>query len=76
LGIAVPEQMGIAGFHDLEVGRVVSPTLTTVQVPAMEMGRKAGHMILARLGGKRLPTRRQDLGFSIISRESTRRSQR
>ena len=76
LGIEVPGQMGIAGFHDLEIGRVVSPTLTTVRVPAMEMGQKAGHMILARLGGKRLPKRRQDLGFSIISRESTRRVQR
>ena len=45
-------QIGIAGFHDLEIGRVVSPTLTTVHVPAMEMGRKAGQMILARLAGK------------------------
>ena len=76
LGIDVPGQMGIAGFHDLEIGRVVSPTLTTVRVPAMEMGQKAGHMILARLAGKRLPKLRQDLGFSIISRESTRRAQR
>lgn len=73
LGIDVPRQLGIAGFHDLEVGRVVSPTLTTVQVPAMEIGRKAGHMILARLAGNKLPQQRQDLGFSIISRESTRR---
>ena len=76
LGIDVPGQMGIAGFHDLEIGRVVTPTLTTVQVPAMEMGRKAGHMILARLAGKRTPRQRQDLGFSIISRESTRRGQK
>jgi LacI family gluconate utilization system Gnt-I transcriptional repressor len=73
LGIEVPRQMGIAGFHDLEIGRVVAPTLTTVHVPAMEMGRKAGHMILARLSGKRVQLERQDLGFSIISRESTRR---
>ena len=72
-GIAVPERMGIAGFHDLEIGRVVSPTLTTVHVPAMEMGRKAGQMILARLAGKRPSARRHDLGFSIIARESTRR---
>lgn len=73
LGIRVPDQMGIAGFHDLEIGRVVSPTLTTVHVPAMEMGRKAGHMILARLAGNRSASERYDLGFSIISRESTRR---
>jgi LacI family gluconate utilization system Gnt-I transcriptional repressor len=73
LGIGVPGQLGIAGFHDLEVGRVVSPTLTTVHVPALEMGRKAGHMILARLAGKQPPHARHDLGFSIISRESSRR---
>jgi LacI family gluconate utilization system Gnt-I transcriptional repressor len=76
LGIDVPRQMGIAGFHDLEIGRVVSPTLTTVHVPAMEMGRKAGHMILARLSGKKVPRDRHDLGFSIISRESSRRPHR
>ena len=73
LGVRVPEDMGIAGFHDLEIGRAVSPTLTTVHVPAMEMGRKAGHMILARLAGNRGASERYDLGFSIISRESTRR---
>ena len=37
LGIDVPAQLGFAGFHDLDVGRVVSPTLSTVQVPAMEI---------------------------------------
>ena len=47
--IDVPNQIGIAGFHDLEIGRIVSPTLTTVHVPAMEMGRKAGEAIRARL---------------------------
>ncbi|MCX5515794.1 LacI family transcriptional regulator [Kaistia algarum] len=73
LGVRVPEQLGIAGFHDLEIGRVVSPTLTTVHVPAMEMGRKAGHMILARLAGSKGASERYDLGFSIISRESSRR---
>ena len=73
LDIAVPSEMGIAGFHDLEIGRVVSPTLTTVHVPALEMGRKAGEMILARLSGNASAARREELGFSIIERESTKR---
>ncbi|QIG47760.1 LacI family DNA-binding transcriptional regulator [Nordella sp. HKS 07] len=73
-GIDVPNTIGIAGFHDLEIGRVVSPTLTTVHVPATEMGRKAGHMLLARLSGGRSNISRQNLGFSIILRESARRS--
>ncbi|MDW6025343.1 LacI family DNA-binding transcriptional regulator [Mesorhizobium sp. BAC0120] len=73
MGIAVPGDIGIAGFHDLEIGRVVSPTLTTVHVPALEMGRRAGEMIVGRLSAK--PTaERQELGFTIIERQSTRKS--
>lgn len=71
MALAVPERIGIAGFHDLEIGRVVSPTLTTVHVPAMEMGRRAGEMILARLSGSRDRVR-DELGFTILQRESTR----
>jgi LacI family gluconate utilization system Gnt-I transcriptional repressor len=74
LGVDVPREIGIAGFHDLEVGRVVSPTLTTVHVPALEMGRTAGQMILARLAGREPERQRYDLGFDIIHRESTRRA--
>jgi LacI family gluconate utilization system Gnt-I transcriptional repressor len=72
MGIAVPQRIGIAGFHDLEIGRVVSPALTTVHVPALEMGRKAGEMILARLSGTK-PAGPQELDFTILERESTRK---
>jgi LacI family gluconate utilization system Gnt-I transcriptional repressor len=73
LGIAVPRRLGIAGFHDLEIGRVVSPNLTTVHVPATEIGRKAGAILLDRLAGRAVSPTRYDLGFSILARESTRR---
>ena len=76
LGIDVPRRIGIAGFHDLEIGRVVSPALTTVHVPATEMGRRAGEMILERLAGRPVVPTRLDLGFTIMARESTRRSAR
>lgn len=73
-GIPVPERVGIAGFHDLEIGRVISPTLSTVHVPALEIGRKAGEMIVARLAGHALDTSRHQFGFEIIGRQSTMRS--
>jgi LacI family gluconate utilization system Gnt-I transcriptional repressor len=74
LGIDVPNRMGIAGFHDLELGRVVTPSLTTVHVPALEIGREAGRMILARLsGGQPDMPRRQELPFKVVVRESTNR---
>ena len=56
-----------------QIGRVVSPTLTTVYVPALEMGRKAGEMILARLSRNAPTAGREELVFSIIDRESTKR---
>jgi DNA-binding LacI/PurR family transcriptional regulator len=53
------------------MGRLVSPALTTVHVPAMEIGRRAGQVIVARLGaGGAVPA--GDLPFRIVRRESTR----
>ena len=39
--IAVPEEMAIAGFGDLPVGRHVYPSLSSVHVPSVELGRLA-----------------------------------
>lgn len=74
LGLSVPEEIGIAGFHDLEIGRVVTPALTTVHVPALEMGCRAGEMILSRLSGTTGGVEREELDFQVIERASTRRS--
>jgi DNA-binding LacI/PurR family transcriptional regulator len=70
-GIDVPARIGIAGFHDLELGRIASPSLTTVHAPALEIGREAGRMILARLAGNGPEAARRELPFRIVVREST-----
>jgi LacI family transcriptional regulator len=46
LGIDVPKDMAIAGFDDIMLAGVVSPTLTTCHVPREEMGRLAASMLL------------------------------
>jgi LacI family transcriptional regulator, gluconate utilization system Gnt-I transcriptional repressor len=69
--IKVPEELGIAGFHDLPIARVVRPGLTTVHVPAHEIGIRAGENILARLNSGR-PLRSSVIPFAIVPRESTR----
>jgi LacI family gluconate utilization system Gnt-I transcriptional repressor len=71
-GIAVPG-LGIAGFHDLDIARMVSPTLTSVHVPAYEIGRQAGELLMRRLAGGAPEFSRVELAFTVAERESTAR---
>ena len=72
-GIDVPGRIAIVGLGDLEIGRQLRPALTTVRIPAYGMGRRAGELILARLGKGAAPREGQviDLGFSLIWRQSS-----
>ncbi|UWQ64909.1 LacI family DNA-binding transcriptional regulator (plasmid) [Leisingera caerulea] len=51
MGIAVPEQVSVTGFDDIELAAIVSPALTTVHVPHREMGRKAARELVAMVEG-------------------------
>ncbi len=69
-GIAVPEQLGIIGLGDLEIGRAMRPRLTTISVAAYDIGRKAGGVVMDRLAGGSPGERVVDVGCSILVRES------
>lgn len=45
-GIAVPKDVSIIGFDNLEIAHVVEPELTTIDVPAREMGHMAAEAII------------------------------
>ena len=44
-GIAVPEDIGLAGFGDFEVSRFSTPAISTVVVDPKGIGREAGRLI-------------------------------
>ncbi|MGN0745835.1 MAG: LacI family DNA-binding transcriptional regulator [Aristaeellaceae bacterium] len=70
MGIDVPGQMAVLGFDDYEIGRVVRPALTTVEVPVKELGRTAANMLIDRIEGKHTGARQVILDTRLIVRES------
>jgi LacI family gluconate utilization system Gnt-I transcriptional repressor len=70
--VAVPAQLGIAGFLGLDLGSETEPQLTTVRVPRYEIGRTAAALLLGRMQGDSPDASVHDLGFSILERGSTR----
>jgi LacI family transcriptional regulator len=57
-GIAVPDEMAVAGFGDTPIARFLSPALSSVRVPANDLGRLAiDRMLLAVARGGRTGSR-------------------
>ncbi len=69
-GIAVPEQLAIAGFNGLEFASEIRPRLTTIVTPRREIGRQAAEMVVERLAGRAVDALRRDLGFRLLVGES------
>lgn len=69
-GLAVPRDVSVTGFDDLEMAAVVTPALTTVHFPTAELGTFAGQHLLARLAGKPVEPR-TELPVELVVRAST-----
>ena len=70
-GIAIPTEMAIAGYDDLEIAGQVVPSLTSLRVPRYEIGHRAGAMICRRLAGEPIEERIVNTGFELMVRDST-----
>ena len=68
--IAVPREISVTGFDDLEMSSVVTPGLTTVHFPTAELGTYAAQQLLARIAGK-LFEARVELPVELVVRAST-----
>lgn len=72
LNIAVPEKIGVAGFHGHDIGQSMQPKLASVITPREQMGIIAATELLDRLNGKELSSETIDLGFKIDLGQSLR----
>lgn len=73
-GVAVPGELAVVGFDDIDAAALVRPALTTVALPAYEIGQRSGELLLARMSGwpsAGEPAHDLVLRTRLIVREST-----
>ncbi|NQT57362.1 MAG: LacI family DNA-binding transcriptional regulator [Bacteroidetes bacterium] len=70
--LKVPEDISIAGFDNIDHASYCSPPLTTVKVPAYEMGDMATQLLITNIENENREHKRYILDTDIIIRESCR----
>jgi LacI family transcriptional regulator len=63
--------MGIVGFTNDPVSSIISPSLTTVAEPALEIGQKSCELLLKHINKKHYTPKEVILPGKLIIREST-----
>ena len=69
-GLAVPGDVSVVGFDAIPLAAYLDPPLTTISLPAYDLGHAAGLAILERIGGRSV-ARRTLLPTELIVRAST-----
>ncbi|GAA0741419.1 LacI family DNA-binding transcriptional regulator [Ideonella azotifigens] len=70
MGVAVPGDLAVVGFGDLDFASSVVPALTTVRIDGDAIGRIAAAMLATRAEGLPVAKRRVEVGFTVVSRET------
>ncbi len=72
LGVSVPRAMSLIGCDDIAFAQLVTPELTTIAVPARELGARAARLLVRQLEGTQQPGRAsRPLPVKLVVRGTT-----
>jgi LacI family transcriptional regulator len=69
-GLKIPQDIAIVGFDDIPIAKFLNPPLTTVHLPAIELGKRAGVLLINLLKNDRFEHQHVILGTDLVIRES------
>lgn len=73
MGLRPGEDAAVFGFDNIDMARVLTPSLSTVSQSKLQMGRKAMELLLERIENPCCRQQNISIGYKLIFRESTRR---
>jgi len=69
-GLRVPDDISLVGFDDIPLAAYFDPPLTTIRLPAHDLGRAAGQALLDHINGRAVDSR-TILPTTLVIRSST-----
>jgi DNA-binding LacI/PurR family transcriptional regulator len=71
LGHRIPQDVAVVGFDDIPMARYLTPPLTTARLPATQLGRRAGEVLLDCIRGSSLTQHQVLLNTELVVRQSS-----
>jgi LacI family transcriptional regulator len=71
LGKRVPDDVAVLGRGDLGLATLVQPQLSTISVPAFDMGRSAADLLIRNIGAPQHKVTKRILEGAVVERAST-----
>jgi LacI family transcriptional regulator len=69
-GLRVPQDVALIGYDDFGVSRLTTPAVTTVRVPAEELGRQAAERLFGLIDGTSDSITHETVPIELVIRES------
>ena len=69
--VRVPAELSLVGCDDIEMAQLVTPELTTIAVPARELGARAARLLLRQLAGEKPRAQSAPLAVRLVARGTT-----
>ncbi len=69
-GLRIPQDIALVGFDDVPMSRYVEPSLTTIQLPVIELARRSCEMLICLIRGEQPAQPQVFLDANLVIRKS------